>query len=1006
MRALLGLLLGAALAAADPGLRDHPFLGDSITRLDSAWTASTQLSSGPPPAANCSFLAGVDYDTQSQSGEHTGVASRQDCCNLCAVDPYCAAAVYPDEGNTCWFKTAAQLAKKTSRPGRAACVVQQHTTPPPGQLLTIPAQVPGDLVSDLYNAGVVGDPLYMMNFKNSSIWDDYRWTYATTFELPPAQLDGAGETILVFDGVKMGAHIILNGKEIGQTTDQFLRYNFPLKSSGALRAGSNRLEVTFDKAIECDGRWMACTGGWDWAAYTTTTQEGAQTFTKGIWKHVYLVPVTSAAISHVVPHTFYKGPYPAAPIAPGRHGGFEVRVRLHLWAPAPVSGTVAVSGAWGEQASAPVSVPAGDSNVTLTLTASAKQVELWWPAGLGSQPLYNVSATFTPAAGGAAVSAQRRIGFRTFAIVTGNDTDPQYVKDSEGADGTSALGMLFRVNGAAIFSRGANMIPMEELEGRLSGEAHRRLVRSAADAKMNTLRVWGGGIFLPDEFYDACDEYGILLYHDMQFAQRGHSPKETPTQAAEFRHQVRRLSHHPSIAIWDGCNECHVVIGTATGIYATFVLTVVTEEDQMRSVWPSCPAEGWSSGVHRLTSQPNGSPLGLNPQFLAADAGRGARETHGPYQHSNLWKPPVNKGDYDPNRNPVPLTVKPGTATGPGAANVFASEFGAVVMSSFESMAPTLAPEHWALHGGAPDAVCPKWPCDGYNPMAERNYGCGNMMKRFFGDNAAADGVLNTTGAAPFKRQLYQCMLSQGLEMKANIEQRRAGNQFGIIVWQYNEIWPTGGWGSIEYGTPVAGQVIGGRWKPLQYFYMNHLYADVILACGLSWCYVKNDGVRPFQGTALVQKVTLATGATAVLKNETLALAAGAGVTQWLPIDTSGVDTATEIVTAAVLDAAGATVSHNVATLTVPAAMKPPKATVTTTVSPAVTADGTVSIEVEATGGVALYVVLTTAAHGRFSDNAFALNGKRTVSFLPFRPGQEAALRQTLRVEHLAQNMA
>merc|ERR1740117_1112959 len=135
---------------------------------------------------------------------------------------------------------------------------------------------------------------------------------------------------------------------------------------------------------------------------------------------------------------------------------------------------------------------------------------------------------------------------------------------------------FFRVNGAAMYSRGGNMIPMDELEGRLDGLAHRYLVRSSAEARMNTLRVWGGGMFLPREFYEACDDYGVLVYHDMQYA--GALPKATATQDQELRHQIRRLSHHPSIALWDGCNECVVNPGQDTEIYATFVMTVVAQE--------------------------------------------------------------------------------------------------------------------------------------------------------------------------------------------------------------------------------------------------------------------------------------------------------------------------------------------------------------------------------------------------------------------------------------------
>eukprot|EP00463_Aulacantha_scolymantha_P006251 TRINITY_DN783_c1_g1_i1.p1 TRINITY_DN783_c1_g1~~TRINITY_DN783_c1_g1_i1.p1 ORF type:complete len:371 (+),score=60.07 TRINITY_DN783_c1_g1_i1:217-1329(+) len=356
--------------------------------------------------------------------------------------------------------------------------------------------------------------------------------------------------------------------------------------------------------------------------------------------------------------------------------------------------------------------------------------------------------------------------------------------------------------------------------------------------------------FLPEAFYDACDEFGIMVYHDMQYAQGGHSPKVTSTQDAELRHNIRRLSSHPSIVLWDGCNECRVIIGTGTGIYATFVMTVVSQEDKSRSLWPSCPALGWTAGVHKLNALPNGNAL------LTPKSGK-TIETHGPYQHGNGF-PAVNGGNnlglFD---SLIPIKISP-TQMGPQYQNVFASEFGTVVMSSFESMSPLLKPEHWALEAGvAPDTCNGGFAknCQGINPMAERNYPCNNIIDVYFGRQ---DAFFNKTGENNFKHQLYQCMLGQALNIKSNIEHRRSTNSFGCIVWQYNEIWPTGGWGSIEYGTPVKGQVIGGRWKPLQYWYKSSIYADVMATCGQGGqCYVKNDSPFQFVGSVDVLIVSL-----------------------------------------------------------------------------------------------------------------------------------------------------
>jgi hypothetical protein len=146
-----------------------------------------------------------------------------------------------------------------------------------------------------------------------------------------------------------------------------------------------------------------------------------------------------------------------------------------MWAPAATTGTLSISGEWGGTASTPVSVPAGDSSFTLSTTATAEQIKLWWPAGLGAQPLYNLTTTFTPSSSdadgsvgsyavvGAAVSTTRRVGFRYFVLVTGNDLDADWMKKNADGDGSASNGMFWRINGATVLSRGANMIPMEEL---------------------------------------------------------------------------------------------------------------------------------------------------------------------------------------------------------------------------------------------------------------------------------------------------------------------------------------------------------------------------------------------------------------------------------------------------------------------------------------------------------------------------------------------------------------
>lgn len=172
--------------------------------------------------------------------------------------------------------------------------------------------------------------------------------------------------------------------------------------------------------------------------------------------------------------------------------------------------------------------------------------------------------------------------------------------------------------------------------------------------------------------------------------------------------------------------------------------------------------------------------------------------------NGNGW-PAVNQAPFDRldvRPTDLPILVPQPADLSPRAASVFTSEFGASAFSSFESMAPTLAQEHWGVHGGAPVDNCEEpdktngfWKvCKGGNVMAERNYPCDNLIIGYFGTGQQLD----LTGEVAFKRQLYQCMVAQALAIKSNIEQKRAANKFGIVTWQLNEIWPTGGWGSIE----------------------------------------------------------------------------------------------------------------------------------------------------------------------------------------------------------------
>jgi len=316
--------------------------------------------------------------------------------------------------------------------------------------------------------------------------------------------------------------------------------------------------------------------------------------------------------------------------------------------------------------------------------------------------------------------------------------------------------------------------------------------------------------------------------------------------------------------------------------------------------------------------------------------------------------------------------------------------------------------------------------------MAQRNYPCDNLINVYFGVHP--DEYFNMTGESVFKQQLYQCMLSQALHVKADIETQRSRNELGCLVWQLNEIWPTGGWGSLEYGTPVKGQVLGGRWKPLHYFYRSSVFADVMAACGAGGrCYVKNDGNKAFEGSCTVSALEFSTGGITVLATQHFSgasrLPAGPGIKRHFQLSET-IDGTAHLLVARCVDSTGHPVSVNEIALVPPKSMTLPSAAVTALVADKHNEDGSVNITLS-TDRPALYVVLTTRAQGRFSHNAFALVplasaseqaalffhghapgevgevSKAVVRFWPFGSDAAdiAALKSSLRIEHLQQNM-
>eukprot|EP01050_Picozoa_sp_SAG11_P009520 SAG11_NODE_900_length_6632_cov_2.693403_8_plen_511_part_00 len=319
-----------------------------------------------------------------------GRRSQNDCVELCAATAGCAAAVWtslvhgrsaPGAGSGCGFRTAAEVAQGTlPSNGSTACLPNSLRS----VSVNIPATVPGDLVSDLQRAGKVLDPLSSNNHRDPSQvqwWNGESYTYSKNFTVDES-VRASASVRLILNSVKMGATVTLNGRVLGHTTNQFLRYSFEV--GAMLLRSRNTISVRFDRSIDTGGRFMACSGGWDWAPYSRMRDSGGRAeWTRGLTGSVYLVAtaLNSVAIDALSPTILYKGEPPMVVLEDDGSHVFAVNVTTHLAAKS-ADGILTVVGSWGASKAIPVAVsPAAGGTKAVTVILEATGVKLWWPRG-------------------------------------------------------------------------------------------------------------------------------------------------------------------------------------------------------------------------------------------------------------------------------------------------------------------------------------------------------------------------------------------------------------------------------------------------------------------------------------------------------------------------------------------------------------------------------------------------------------------------------------------------
>jgi len=597
---------------------------------------------------------------------------------------------------------------------------------PPGSDVTpgstVPAQVPGVVHTDLLAAGLIPDP-YVDDNEAALAWIGHSdWGYRTVFAHAG---DGFDHHDLVAEGLDTVATVRLNGVVIARTANQHRTYRWRIDEH--LREGDNVLEVDFRSPIayarEREAvlgerphsyvhpfnaiRKSACNFGWDW---------GPALVTSGIWRRIGIEAWSGVRVAGVRPVVGV--------------GGDPRRVDVHVdleWSdasPGPARDVSAeVAGARSSATAAP-----GQDAVVLPVTAS--DAELWYPRGHGAQPRYDLAVTV-----GASPAVHRRIGFRTVSV------------DVEADEHGSPFALS--VNGAPVFVRGANWIPEDTFFPRVTRARLEERFTDAVEANMNLLRVWGGGIYESEDFYDLADELGILVWQDFLLACAAYSEDAELWDEfeAEARDAVARLVSHPSLVVWNGGNEN--IWGWVDWNWRTQLKGATWGDGYYQDLFPRIVAE-----LAPTTPYSPGSPYGFSSYVHPNDP------AHGTTHIWDVW----NRVDYRVYRDYTPR---------------FVSEFG------FQG------PPAWSTLF----SVVHDEPADPYGPLMlvhQKAQDGNGKLERGLGEHIAAPGSIDDWH--------WATQLNQARAVRFGIEHFRSLHPLnqGAIVWQLNDCWPVISWAAVD----------------------------------------------------------------------------------------------------------------------------------------------------------------------------------------------------------------
>jgi beta-mannosidase len=622
-----------------------------------------------------------------------------------------------------------------------------------------PARVPGGVHTDLLALGKIPDPFVADNELKVMWVAENDWEYRHNFTVSADLLDEENVS-LVCDGLDTIADVYFNGTYLGHAENMFRRWEWKVKA--LLRDGDNELRIVFGSPVrfitakqaqlplqgggDIPGgphlRKAPCHWGWDW---------GPKLPPMGVWKDIRLEGYSVRFEDvHVRQTLGLNAATISADVSADLNGKAEVKVSLTVTSPS------------GERFESEATLISSGGLHSAKLTVEIPNPQLWWPNGYGAQPLHEVEVTLQ--------EGEKLLDLRDYKIGLRTITLRQEI-DQWGKEFT------FYVNRVHLFAKGADWIPTDSLPTRITRATLEGLLKSAVDANMNMLRVWGGGYYPEDMFYDLCDRYGILIWQDFMFA-CGIYPADADffeNFRVEAVENVRRLRHHAALALWCGNNEMEQgwcdwgwnkpddplnqrLKDGYDRMFHHMLPELLKDEDPDHPYWPSSAS--------------------ANTPFEGAN-----NQVQGDCHYWDVWH---GRKPFTAYRTQYPR---------------FMSEFGFQALPPLKTITAYADPADWNM----------------------TSYIMEHHQRSWVG-NGLIIAQMTDTFRMPkdFPSLVYLSLILQAEGIRYGVEhwRRNRDRVSGTLIWQLNDCWPVASWASLDYF---------GRWKALHYA-AKRFYAPLLLS--------------------------------------------------------------------------------------------------------------------------------------------------------------------------------